>query len=533
MLYDYIIVGAGSAGCVLANRLSEDPSCSVLLLEAGGKGSLKTEIPGAYGTLHNSSVDWAFWTEPQRYVDDRRLFIPRGKVLGGCSTTNAMAYVRGNPEDYNQWAELGNKGWSYPEVLPYFKKSENNESFDEPYHSKSGSLSIGFAKYPSPLSKIFIEACVENGIPITEDYNGTTQLGTSLLQYTIKNNRRQSTNTAFLKPVMHRSNLTVRTNVLVKRIIIKQDKASGVELITGKATTENMYCKKEVIVSAGAIKSPQLLLFSGIGDYSILKHAGIDMKLSLPGVGKNLQDHIWTGAGNLSEIATSNNELKPINRIKGLLNYLLLNKGPLCNSPVETTTFIKTNPGLKTPDIQFHFIPFHIGDNYQTDIYSINTFPTTNGFGVMAILLHPQSRGEVTIRSGDPFGPPVIEPNFLQEEKDRTTLLAGLKIAMKLVDAKAFRSISPAGINHPSRDATDEALMIHLRKSLETLYHPVGTCKMGADPMAVVNERLQVHGVDSLRVIDASIMPTIISGNTNAACIMIGEKGADLIKAIL
>ena len=292
MLYDYIIVGAGSAGCVLANRLSEDPSCSVLLLEAGGKGNFKTEIPGAYGTLHNSVVDWAFWTEPQSYVNDRRLFIPRGKVLGGCSTTNAMAYVRGNPEDYNQWAELGNKSWSYQELLPYFKKSENNESFDEPFHSKKGLLNVGFAKYPSNLSKIFLEACIENGILITEDYNGNTQLGTSLLQFTIKNNRRQSTHTAFLKPVINRSNLTVLTNAFVKRVIIKQGKAFGVELMRGKSTNEVVYCKKEVIVAAGAIKSPQLLLLSGIGEPATLKHAGIDLKLPLHGVGKNLQDHI-------------------------------------------------------------------------------------------------------------------------------------------------------------------------------------------------------------------------------------------------
>jgi choline dehydrogenase len=530
MIYDYIIVGAGSAGCVLANRLSDDPATTVLLLEAGVKGSFKTDIPGAYGTLHNSSVDWAFWTEPQTEVNGRRLFVPRGKALGGCSTTNAMAYVRGNPGDFNQWAELGNKGWGYQDVLPYFKKSENNETFDEPYHSKKGLLNIGFAKYPSPLTKVFLEACVENGIPFNEDYNSAIQPGTSLLQYTIKNNRRQSTYTAFLKPVLTRSNLTVRTNVLVKRIIIEQDKASGVELLTGKTITENVYCKKEVIVSAGAIKSPQLLLLSGIGEDIILKHAKIDLKISLPGVGKNLQDHIWTGTGNLSKVPTSNKEIKTINQVKGLLKYLFFNKGPLCNSPVETTTFISTETQLETPDIQFHFVPFHVGDDYRTDIYNIKTFPTTNGFAIMCILLHPESRGTVSIGSGDPFAPPVIQPRFLTAEKDRKTLLAGLKVAMKIADAKAFREVSPAGVNHPSRNSTDEDLMVHMRKSLETLYHPVGTCKMGADPMAVVNERLQVNGVGGLRVIDASIMPTIVSGNTNAACIMIGEKGADMIK---
>ncbi|MHA4842775.1 GMC family oxidoreductase [Flavitalea antarctica] len=530
MIYDYIIVGAGSAGCVLANRLSEDPATTVLLLEAGTRGGFKTDIPGAYGTLHNSSLDWAFWTEPQPGVDGRKLFIPRGKALGGCSTTNAMAYVRGNPEDFNEWERLGNKGWSYEDVLPYFKKSENNESFDEPYHSKKGLLNVGFAKYPSPLTRIFLEACIENGIPLNEDYNSPVQAGTSLLQYTIKNNRRQSTYTAFLKPVIMRSNLTVRTNVLVKRIIIEKDKAAGVECLSGKTTTEKIYCKKEVIVSAGAIKSPQLLLLSGIGEDRVLNQANTELKVSLPGVGKNLQDHIWTGTSNLCNVRSSNQDIKPMNQLKCLLTYLLLNKGPLCNSPVETTTFISTETKTERPDIQFHFVPLHVGDDYRTNIYDIRTFPTTNGFAIMCILLHPESRGTVTIASGDPLAPPFIDPCFLTVEKDRQTLLAGLKVAMKISDANAFRTISPQGLNHPSRDSTDDELMVHLKKSLETLYHPVGTCKMGSDIMAVVNEKLQVHGVDGLRVIDASIMPTTISGNTNAACIMIGEKGADMIK---
>jgi Choline dehydrogenase and related flavoproteins len=529
MQYDYIIIGAGSSGCVLANRLSEDPSCRVLLLEAGSNANFKTKIPGAYSTLHNTSIDWAFWTEPQAHLGNRKIFVPRGKVVGGCSTTNAMAYVRGNPEDYNDWEAAGNKGWNFSEVLPYFKKSEHHEVFSGDYHSQNGPLYVSFAKHPSSISKHFIDACIEKNIPFNEDYNGESQLGVSRLQYTIKNNKRQSCATAFLDPVKRRPNLEVRTKTLVWRILFEKEKAVGVELLTGKTTTEKIHCQKEVIVSAGAIKSPHLLMLSGIGEKEALEKNRINVNVSLPGVGQNLQDHVWTYAGNLSKIPTANHDIQPINQIKGLLKYLLLNKGPLCNSPIEANAFLKTGEESKQPDIQFHFAPFYVGDNYQTNLYDIKTFPKTNGFGIMTILLHPQSRGHVALRSENPNDTPIIESNFLQHEKDRNTLLEGLKKAMEVSDASAFRTCSD-GLHHPQRQASDEALQRHIAKSLETLYHPVGTCKMGNDDMAVVNEKLQVHGVKALRVVDASIMPTITSGNTNATCIMIAEKAADMIK---
>jgi choline dehydrogenase len=530
MQFDYIIIGAGSAGCVLASRLSENASCKVLLLEAGGKGTLKVNIPGAYGTLHRTSVDWAFQTEPQLRVNNRKMFIPRGKVLGGCSSTNAMAYVRGNLQDYDEWSSLGNKGWSYEEVLPYFKKSEHHEQFGEPYHSNNGLLNVSFAQYPSPLSKVFLEACSEAGIPYNEDYNGDVQLGASMLQYTIKNNGRHSTATAFLRPAMMRSNLTVYTHAMVKQIIIEKDKAIGVEFFKSLNISEKIYCNKEVILSAGAIKSPQLLLLSGIGDEQTLRKADIDTRLLLPGVGKNLQDHIWTRASNLCNITTANSAIKPVNMLKGLLQYLLFKKGPFCNSPIEANAFLKTEPSLARPDIQFHFAPFQLGNEYKADPYNIKTIPLDNGFTVLAILLHPESRGTITLRTNNAFDAPVIQPNFFESGKDKETLLKGLKKAMKVADAKAFRPYSPEGLSHPLRNASDEELLDHIGKSLETLYHPVGTCKMGNDKMAVVNDRQQVYGLKKLRVIDASIMPTIISGNTNAASIMIGEKGADLIK---
>lgn len=530
MQFDYIIIGAGSAGCVLANRLTEDPSCKVLLLEAGGKDKMYLKIPGTYSILHRSSVDWAFWTEPQSFVNNRRLFIPRGKVLGGCSSTNAMAYVRGNVADYNEWALQGNSGWSYDDVLPYFKRSESHEKFNEPYHSKNGPLNVSFAKYPSPLSKIFIEACGQSGIPYNEDYNGAQQYGASMLQFTIKHNQRHSTATAFLQPALKRDNLTVRSNALVKQIIIENNSAKGIEFFTGATSTEKVYCNKEIILSAGAIQSPQILLLSGIGDADILKNTGIDIKMHLPGVGKNLQDHVWAGVTNLCNIPTANNVIRPVNMLKEMISYLLFKKGAFTNSPIEANAFLNMGTYASKPDIQFHFAPVNTGNDYKTDIYNLKTYPQANGFGILAILLHPESRGYVTIRSKNALDAPVIQPNFLQNENDRHILLKGLKKAMQVADAAAFKPYSPDGLNHPNRNASDDLLMEHIYKSLETLYHPVGTCKMGNDDMAVVNHKLQLRGIKGLRVIDASVMPTIVSGNTNAPTIMIAEKGADMIK---
>jgi len=531
MAYDYIIIGAGSAGCVLANRLTEDAKCKVLLLEAGSPDKkMEIHIPGAYTKLNRSAVDWAFWTEPQAHIDNRRLFVPRGKTLGGSSSTNAMAYVRGNKEDFNEWAALGNAGWSYEEVLPYFKKSENNEQFGEPYHGEGGLLNITLSRQPSFLAPVFIEACEECGIPRNNDYNGEEQLGASMLQFTIKKNKRHSTAAAFLKPAMRRSNLTVRTRTQVSRILIEHGRAVGVEVMTAHSSSERINCSKEVILSAGAIQSPHILMLSGIGDTLELSKQGIDTIHSLPGVGKNLQDHVWTGVSSLATIPTANSLLKPFNMLTAFVQHLLFKSGPLSNSPIEANAFLVSDPSMTRPDIQFHFVSLGTSDDYSMDIYNVNTFTKQDGFGILAILIRPESRGYIGLKSSKPTDPPVIQPNLLSTPKDREILLTALRKSMEVISAKPLSEYSADGINFPKEPFSDEALLAHIRKSAETLYHPVGTCKMGKDSMAVVDETLRVHGIKCLRVIDASVMPTIVSGNTNAATIMIGEKGADMIK---
>lgn len=527
--FDYIIVGAGSAGCVLANRLSEDPANQVLLLEAGAPDKkLEIKVPGAYSKLHRSEVDWAFWSEPQEQLDGRKLFLPRGKTLGGSSSTNAMAYVRGNSADYDEWAALGNKGWDYESVLPYFKKSESNEDIHNEFHGKSGPLNVTFAKgYKTPFADAFVEACAENGIPKNPDYNGAEQAGASLMQFTIKNGKRHSTAGAFLKPILKRSNLTIKTQTLVSRVLLKNDLAIGVEAINRKGGVEQIFANKEVILSAGAFQSPQILMLSGIGDPDELKPFGIESKVNLPGVGKNLQDHLFFNCSALSKKQEGfNHHTTPLNQFKGIIQLFLSQKGALTCSPLEAVAFYNTNEESGV-DFQFHFAPIQIGADYKTDFHDISTFPTVDGFTILPSLIKPKSKGFVTLKSADPMAAPLIQPNFLTEKADWETLIRGTRKALELLNSDAFAPYRKAIITPP--DQSDEGIISHIKKSVETIYHPVGTCKMGNDEFAVVNEKLQVHGIRNLRIADASIMPKIVSGNTNAACIMIGEKAADLI----
>lgn len=527
--YDYIIVGAGSAGCVLANRLSSNSANRVLLLEAGDPDTKREiAIPGAYGMLHRSEVDWGFSTEPQTELNNRKIYLPRGKTLGGCSSTNAMVYVRGNKADYDHWASLGNEGWSYDEVLPFFKKSECNQVFNDEYHSQQGLLNVDFQEgYPSLFADAFLEACQEKGIPLNKDYNGKNQAGAGLFQFTIKKGERHSTAAVFLRPAMKRQNLQVITQAHCKKVLIEESRAVGVEFLQNSKFSTKVFANKEVILSAGAFQSPQLLMLSGIGSAEELKNWGIEVKKNLPGTGKNLQDHLIVLVSSLSTLQLGlNHHLKLGNRLRDALRYYFHRKGVLTCSILEAVAFLSVN-GSAHPNFQFHFSPIQLGSDYSTDIYNINTFPKKDGYSIAATLLNPKSRGFVGLRSGNPLDAPLIQPNFFSHKEDLETVFWGMKKALEVMKANAFTPLRKS-INFP-QDQSDQGIIEHIKKSVETVYHPAGTCKMGSDEMAVVNDKLQVHGIRGLRVVDASIMPTVVSGNTNAPTIMIAEKAADMI----
>ena len=462
------------------------------------------------------------------------MYQPRGKTLGGSSSTNAMAYVRGNRQDYEDWAAMGAKGWDYASVLPYFKKSENNEQIENDYHARGGFLNVTFAQqFRTPLADAFVAGCVEQGIPETKDYNGAEQLGASPFQFTIKDGKRHSTAQAFLKPILNRKNLTVVTGAHVKRIVIENNKATGVEILKNGAS-QTFNAQREVLLSAGAFGSPQILMLSGIGSKEELSKHNIALKKELEGVGKNLHDHLMFGISNLSNWkGTLNNVLKPLNQVKHLLNFLINKKGPFTISPLEANAFLKSGPSVLQPDIQFMFVPGHMGNAEDrangTDIYKPDSYPSMDGFTILPVLLQPKSRGYVALRSANPLDTPIIQPNYLQEESDRTLLIKAFKIARKVMASEAFKPFTKS-IFYPEKAETDKAILQHIKDTLECVYHPVSTCRMGEDAMSVVDARLRVHGIASLRVIDGSVMPKIVSGNTNAACIMIGEKGADMVK---
>jgi choline dehydrogenase len=530
MSYDYIIIGAGSAGCVLANRLSENPAHKVLLIEAGGKDSkLEIHIPAAYAKLHRSEVDWGFWSEPQAHILNRKLYLPRGKTLGGSSSTNAMAYVRGNKEDYNDWAAMGNKGWTYEELLPYFKKSEHNNSFNDVFHGQNGPLNVEHLRFKTPFTDAFIEACAQVGFQKNPDFNGATQEGVSLLQCTIKDAKRHSAAVAFLKPALHRKNLTVWTNTLTQRIVIEQNRATGVEVLSKNNQTQIVKAAKEVILSAGAFASPQLLMLSGIGDKTALAKQGIACIKELAGVGQNLQDHLFFGVSAESTVQEGqNHHIKPLQQVWDLLQYFIQKKGIATIGPLEAMAFGCSDQSPDRVDYQFHFAALQAGEDYSVDFHDFRTLPRHDGYSILPTLLRPKSRGYVALRSKNVLDAPIIQPNFLSAEEDRTLLIKAARKAMEVMDAPAFTPFRKRNITPPDR-ISDDGIFLHIQKQVETVYHPVGTCKMGNDEMAVVDEQLRVRGIEGLRVIDGSIMPNIVSGNTNAPIYMIAEKGADLI----
>ena len=521
--FDYVIVGAGSAGCVLANRLSADGKHSVLLLEAGPKDTnIWIHVPLGYGKLFKEkSVNWMYQTEPEPGLNGRQVFQPRGKVLGGSSSINGLLYVRGQHEDYDRWRQRGNAGWGYDDVLPYFRKAEDQQRGGNKYHGAGGPLPVSDWRHHDPLSEAFVHAAAEVGIPTNPDFNGATQEGAGFFQTTTRRGRRASPARADKRPALTRGNLHVETSALAQRILFDGKRASGVAyrqnglLRTAKA-------RKEVLVSSGAYNSPQLLQLSGVGPADLLKQHGIDIVLDAQGVGNDLQDHMQVRivtrcAQNVTLNDVVNN---PVRRVMAGLRYAALRKGPLTIAAGTSGAFFKTSPRLASPDIQV--LPF------STDKMGEKLHPFS-GFTASVCQLRPESRGSLKIRSADPSVPPEIRINYLATETDRRAFIDGIRILRKILAAPALKSYSVGEVDPGAKVVGDDDLLDFCRRTGSTVYHPTSTCRMGNDPLAVVDNRLKVRGVDGLRVVDASVMPDLMSGNTNAPTIMIAEKASDMI----
>src|ERR1700682_3323952 len=523
--FDYVIVGAGSAGCVLANRLSADGRNSVLLLEAGPKDTnLWIHVPLGYGKLFKEkTVNWMYQTEPEPGLNGRQVFQPRGKVLGGSSSINGLLYVRGQHEDYDRWRQHGNAGWGYEDVLPYFKKAENQQRGADTYHGVGGPLPVSDWRHADPLSEAFVVAATETGIPTNPDFNGATQEGAGFFQTTTRRGRRASTAFSYLRPARGRGNLHVETDALAQRILFEGRRARAVEYRQG-SSLRTVPARKEILVSGGAYNSPQLLQLSGVGPAELLKQHGIDIVLDAPGVGNDLQDHMQVRlVMRCAQRVTLNDIVNhPVRRVMAGVQYAALRKGPLTIAAGTSGAFFKTNPRLASPDIQIHFLPFST-DKMGEKLHSFS------GFSASVCQLRPESRGSLRIKSADPTVPPEIRINYLATETDRAAFIEGLKVLRKILSAPALKPYVAEEVAPGPKVSSDEELLSFCRQTGSTVYHPTSTCRMGNDPLAVVDQRLRLRGIEGLRVVDASVMPDLMSGNTNAPTIMIAEKASDMI----
>ena len=525
--YDYVIVGGGSAGCVLANRLSEDGKHSVLLLEAGPRDTnLWIHIPIGYGkTMIDPVVNWRFYTEPEPHLHERKLYWPRGRTLGGSSSINGLVYIRGQAEDYDAWALLGNNGWSYREVLPYFIKSETNQRGADAFHGDQGPLHVSDIGIRHPLVEAFIGAGQELGIPRNPDFNGKTQEGVGYFQLNTHKGLRASTARTYLKAARGRANLRVETGAHATRVLFDGTRAAGVSYRQNGAEF-SVAARREVLLSAGAIQSPQLLQLSGVGPPAVLRQHGIPMLVDAPGVGQNLQDHLQVRLiYKCSQPVTTNDDLRTLwGRMRIGMQWLFARRGPLAIGIQLGGMFTRALPTAKTPDIQFHFgtISAEVVAGKPHDF---------SGFTVSMCQLRPTSRGSVNIRSADPVMPPAIVANYLATQLDREVMVAGTKLTRRLMQTQAMKDYIVEEYKPGKAMQTEDDILDFVRREGVTIFHPVGTCSMGLGPLDVVDERLRVYGTAGLRVVDASIIPLLISGNTNATAIMIAEKAADMIRA--